>query len=172
MVAFHEGKEIFKDLEIRKHFNISKIHNIKHYINSIHSRGTTNGFNSEASERLHIDLAKLGYRASNKKDYMVQMVRWLTRQEAVHWFTGYLQWAMPHYAVQQDLAKDTDDDDDENKPEEDENDEAEEPLIYQITKTAPFPKFVISTLTHDYKAPNFLYHLQNFMNKQSIAPQN
>ena len=28
-VAFHEGKEISKALEIRKHFNISKIHNIK-----------------------------------------------------------------------------------------------------------------------------------------------
>ena len=92
------------------------------------------------------------------------MVRWLTCQEAVHQFTCYLQWAMPHYAVQQDLAEDTDNDDDEN--------EAEEPLTYQITKTAPFPKIIISTLTHDYKAPDFLYHLQNFMNKQSIAPQN
>ena len=81
---------------------------------------------------------------------------------------------MPHYAIQQDLAKDTDDDDDENKPKEDENDEneAEEPLTYQITKMAPFPKIVISTLTHDYKVSDFLYHLQNFMNKQSIAPQN
>ena len=104
---------------------------------------------------------------------MVQMVQWLTHQEAVHQFTGYLQWAMPHYAIQQDLAEDTDDDDDENKPEEDENDEneAEEPLTYQIMKTAPLPKIIISTLTHDYKVPNFLYHLQNFMNKQSIAPQ-
>ena len=56
---------------------------------------------------------------------------------------------MPHYAIQQDLAKDTDDDDDENKPKEDENDEnkAEEPLTYQIMKMAPFPKIVISTLT-------------------------
>ena len=60
-VAFHKGKGIFEELEIRKHFNISKIHNIKHYIDSIRSRGTTDGFNSEASERLHIDLAKLGY---------------------------------------------------------------------------------------------------------------
>ena len=89
-VAFHEAKGIFEELEIQKHFNISKIHNIKHYIDSIRSRGTTDGFNSEASERLHIDLAKLGYQASNRKDYTVQMVKWLTRQEAVHCFTGYL----------------------------------------------------------------------------------
>ena len=173
-VAFHEAKGIFEDLEIRKHFNISKIHNIKHYIDSIHSRGTTDGFNSEATERLHIDLAKLGYRASNKKEYTVQMVRWLTRQEAVHRFTSYLQWAMPHYAaVQQDAAKDRVDDD-ENKPEElqvEDEHEEEEAITYHIAKTAPFPKTIISTLAHDYKAPDFLYHLQNFMNKQSIAPQ-
>jgi hypothetical protein len=175
-VAFHEAKGIFKDLEIRKHFNISKIHNIKHYIDSIRSQGTTDGFNSEASERLHIDLAKLGYRASNKKDYTVQMVRWLTRQEAVHRFTGYLQWAIPHYTtVQQpeDAAEDTDDDD-ENMLEELEHEhekEVEEALTYQIAKTAPFPKTIISTLAHDYKAPDFLYHLQNSMNKQSIVPQ-
>lgn len=40
-VTFHEGKGIFEDID------------------SIHSRGTTDGFNSEASERLHIDFAKM-----------------------------------------------------------------------------------------------------------------
>ncbi|GLB45369.1 putative zn-finger domain-containing protein [Lyophyllum shimeji] len=30
-VAFHENKEVFKELGIREHFNISKLHNIKHY---------------------------------------------------------------------------------------------------------------------------------------------
>jgi hypothetical protein len=172
-VAFHEGKGIFEDLEIQKHFNISKIHNIKHYVDSIRSRGTTNGFNSKASERLHIDFAKLGYRASNKKDYTAQIVRWLTHQEAVHQFTGYLQWAMPHYAVQQDEASDADDDnDEENEPEDEHEDEGaeDEGPTYQIAKMALFPKTMISTLAHNYKAPDFLYHLQNFMNMESIAP--
>ena len=176
-VAFHEAKRIFEELEIWKHFNISKIHNIKHYIDSIRSRGTTDGFNSEASECLHIDLAKLGYRASNRKDYTVKMVKWLTCQEAVHRFTGYLRWAIPNYtvtAIQQDAAEDTDDDN-ENKPEEIEDEhekEVEDALTYQVAKTAPFPKTIISTLAHDYKTPNFLYHLQNFLNTQSIVPQN
>jgi hypothetical protein len=112
--------------------------------------GTTDGFNSEASERLHIDLAKLGYRASNKKDYTVQMVQWLTHREAVHRFTGYLQWAMPNYtvtAVQLNAAEDTDDDDG-KKPEDlvDEHENGvEEALTYQIAKTAPFPKTIFST---------------------------
>ena len=88
--TFHKGKYIFEDLEIWKHFNTRKIHNIKHYVDSICSRGTTDGFNSEASEHLHIDFTKLGYWASNKKGYTVQMVRWFTCQEVVHQFTGYL----------------------------------------------------------------------------------
>jgi hypothetical protein len=102
------------------------------------------------------------------------MVRWLTRQEAVHWFTNYLRWAMAYYtAVQLDAAEVTDDDD-ENNPEklEDEYEkEVEEGLTYQTAKTAPFPKIFISSLAHDFKAPDFFYHLQNFMNKQSIDPQ-
>jgi len=172
-VAFHKLKGIFEDMEIWKHFNISKIHNIKHYVDSIHSWGTTDGFNSKPSECLHIDFTKLGYRASNKRDYTAQMVQWLTRQEAVHQLTSYLQWAMPHYAVQQDEASDADDDNDEENELEDEHEEEgaeEEVPTYQIVKMAPFSKTVISTLAHKYKAPDFLYHLQNFMNTQSIAP--
>jgi hypothetical protein len=173
---FHDAKGVFVDLEIRKHFNINKLHNVKHYVESIRSRGTTDGFNSEASERLHIDYAKLGYRASNK-NYTVQMVRWLTRQESVSRFTAYLQWAMPHYAAQQEAADvDDEDDEDEDEPEgvkgEDEEDsDVEEEPTYHIAKTAPFPKTPISTLAREYKAPDFLYHLQNFMNTRSIAPR-
>jgi hypothetical protein len=167
--AFHAGKGIFERLEIRQHFNINKLHNIMHYVESIRSRGTTDGFNSEASERLHIDYAKLGYRASNKKNYTIQMVRWLTRQESVSRFTAYLQWVMLHYAAQQEAAdEDEDGDDDDDEPEEGEDEgeddaDAEEPT-YQIAKTAPFPKTLISTLAGEYKAPDFLYHLKNFMN--------
>ena len=65
-LMFHENKDIWETLEIHKHFNINKLHNIKHYLNSICSHGTADGFNMEASERLHIDLAKMGYLATNK----------------------------------------------------------------------------------------------------------
>ena len=96
-VTFHKNKQVFHDLEIREHFNISKLHNIKHYIDSIHSCGTADGFNSEGMECLHISLAKLGYRVSNKKAYIKQMMIWLTHQEAVARFCVYLQWAVPNY---------------------------------------------------------------------------
>ncbi|KAI1790862.1 hypothetical protein LXA43DRAFT_1095078 [Ganoderma leucocontextum] len=89
---FHQHKQVFIDLDIREHFNIHKLHWMKHYAASIIEFGSCDGVSTEVSERLHIDFAKLGYRASNRKAYLQQMVMWLTRQEKVRWMTGYLQW--------------------------------------------------------------------------------
>lgn len=80
---------------------------------------------------------------------------------------------MLHYAAQQDSDSDNCDDyDEENEPEEEDEEVVEEEEVYtfQIAKTAQFPKTMISTLTHNYKAPDFLCHLQDFMIMQSIAP--
>ena len=76
-LMFHKNKYIFINLEICKEFNISKLHNIKHYIDSIRSWGSADGNNTEGSECLHIDLAKMGYRAGNRKEYITQMTVWL-----------------------------------------------------------------------------------------------
>jgi hypothetical protein len=81
--AFHENKEVFVDIGIREHFNIPKIHQMVHYIQSIKSHGTADGYNTESPERLHIDYAKEAYRASNKREYVRQMTVWLGRQESV-----------------------------------------------------------------------------------------
>ena len=52
------------------------------------------GFNTESPEQLHIDYAKKGYWASNKKDYVQQMTVWLERQEAVARFCAYLDYVI------------------------------------------------------------------------------
>ncbi|KAJ6605116.1 hypothetical protein B0H10DRAFT_1957239 [Mycena sp. CBHHK59/15] len=93
--VFHENKGLLLDLDMRatqKHFNIPKIHSMQHYVAMIRLFGSADGFNTEAPERLHIDYAKAGYQASNKKDYIAQMMLWLQRQEAVARFTAYLTW--------------------------------------------------------------------------------
>jgi hypothetical protein len=105
--VFHENKQIFLDLGARSqgHFNIPKIHSMDHYTPKIRLFSSADGFNTEAPERLHIDYAKEGYRASNKKDYIAQMTTWLQRQEAVDRFTAYLAWCkdalqkMPHSTI-------------------------------------------------------------------------
>ena len=89
---FHANKDIFIDEGIHQHFNISKLHSLIHYIDSIILFGSLDGFNSEHLERLHIDYAKKGYCASNKWDYTIQMTRWLQHQEAMDLRTAYLQW--------------------------------------------------------------------------------
>ncbi|KAJ7193265.1 hypothetical protein GGX14DRAFT_593074 [Mycena pura] len=91
---FHRYKDIFITLEARlpPHFNIPKIHSMEHYVDLIRLFGSADGFNTESPERLHIDYAKNAYRASNKRDYIIQMTKWLRRQEAVDRFTLYLEW--------------------------------------------------------------------------------
>ncbi|EIW62736.1 uncharacterized protein TRAVEDRAFT_91351, partial [Trametes versicolor FP-101664 SS1] len=91
---YHKYKVVFVELDIREHFNFPKGHSMEHYEPSIRSVGTADGYSTEHPERLHIDFAKLAYGASNKQaSYIQQMTRWLERQEAVHRFASYLEWA-------------------------------------------------------------------------------
>lgn len=59
---------------------------------SIQLFGTTDNYNTEATERQHIDQAKHAFAASNKRDFIDQMCSWLERREAVFWFATHLAW--------------------------------------------------------------------------------
>ena len=63
----------------------------------IKSHGTTDGFNTELPERLHIDIAKDAFDHTNKRDYIAQMCLRLQRHEAVSKFTTYLVWRVDGY---------------------------------------------------------------------------
>jgi hypothetical protein len=91
---FHIYKHVFICLGICKHFNIPKIHSLQHYIVMIRLLGAADGYNTEASEWLHIDYAKEVYQATNHKDYVKQMTAWLQQQEAVKQFSAYLDWQL------------------------------------------------------------------------------
>ncbi len=108
--TFHKEKDIFVELGIREHFNIPKIHSMSHYASMIRSHGSAGGYNTEASERLHIDYAKIAYNASNKKGYIRQMTAWMRRREAVEKFQRFLQYAIDEY-VEQDLEEEDEDED-------------------------------------------------------------
>ncbi len=89
---FHEDKQIFVDLNIRENFNLPKLHSLAHYVESIQLFGTTDNYNTEYTERLHIDLAKDAYRATNHRDEYSQMTVWLQRKEKVLQHQSYLEW--------------------------------------------------------------------------------
>ena len=90
---FHTNKDIFIDLGIREHFNIPKVHFLSHYIDLITLFGTTDNFNTQYTERLHIDYAKDAYAASNKKDEYAQMTKWLERKEKIQRHEQYIKWS-------------------------------------------------------------------------------
>ncbi|KAF5354527.1 hypothetical protein D9757_014017 [Collybiopsis confluens] len=89
---WHKYRSYFIHHGPRDHFNIPKFHSLLHYADSIRWLGTTDNYNTEAFERYHIDAAKQGWEASNKRDHFPQMTRWLSRQEKVCSYDFYLSW--------------------------------------------------------------------------------
>jgi hypothetical protein len=91
---FHDNKDIFVDLGIRQNFCIPKLHALEHYRMYIELYGTTDNFNTEYTERLHIDLAKDAWRATNGKDEYPQMTLWLERREKIFRHAKFIQWKL------------------------------------------------------------------------------
>ena len=89
---FHDNKAIFTDLKIREHFNVSKLHVLTHYVPSIRLFGTTDNYNTEYSERLHINFSEEVYDsdATNREDVYSQMTAWLERHERVLLHTTFI----------------------------------------------------------------------------------
>ncbi|KAJ7757903.1 hypothetical protein B0H16DRAFT_1822559 [Mycena metata] len=118
----------------------------------------------------------------DERDYTPQMTVWLRRQEAVYKFGTYLQWAAPGY-----IAKPaTVDDDDEMTsipppPEpplvpDDSDDEGEledsppSVPVYVVAKKPGFPNVTATSISTDFRAPDFLLHLSAFLHSKSIIP--
>ncbi|KAJ7055382.1 hypothetical protein C8F01DRAFT_1321222, partial [Mycena amicta] len=193
MDQFHANKQVFQDLGIRNEengFNISKLHKLPHYVHSIRARGVTGSFSTELSERLHIDFAKFAYKASNRNNYIPQMVKWLGRQERVRKFASYLEWALPAYAAEfVDLEMD-------DMPADDGapallisseptaapmaapsgptltalEDEVISSLAPSIAKVAPFPALSAASIAEEFNAPQFLFRVTDFLHSQTITP--
>ncbi|GJE91567.1 hypothetical protein PsYK624_077170 [Phanerochaete sordida] len=91
---FHDNKNIFLELNARPgdNFDLPKLHSLQHYVDCIRRFGTTNGYNTESTERLHIDFVKHAYRGTNKKKALAQMSCWLLRREVLHDFSSFVQW--------------------------------------------------------------------------------
>lgn len=87
---WEKNRSFFIQSGIRENFNIPKFHSLLHYIESIKLFGTTDNYNTEMFERLHIDFAKHGWRASNFRDEFPQMISWLSRREKIISFDAYV----------------------------------------------------------------------------------
>ncbi|KAF8601012.1 hypothetical protein BDV93DRAFT_446595, partial [Ceratobasidium sp. AG-I] len=94
LATFHrlKGGLVARGLyETSKRFDaIPKLHMLSHYVHSIRQLGTPDGYNTEAPEHLHIEYAKVPWRASNKVKPLPQMVKFVQRQEAIRIHRAYL----------------------------------------------------------------------------------
>ncbi|KAH9957392.1 hypothetical protein BJV74DRAFT_880141 [Russula compacta] len=90
--TWHVHKSYFIEIDIRDNLNIPKFHFLDHYLLSIKLLGSTDNYNTEMFERLHIDFAKEGWRASNQREEFPQMVKWLSHVEKMYAFKNYIVW--------------------------------------------------------------------------------
>jgi hypothetical protein len=59
--TLHANKDIFVELGIRQIFNIPKLHSLWHYSGLIKLFSTTDNYNTQATEHLHINYMKEAY---------------------------------------------------------------------------------------------------------------
>ena len=153
---FQKNREYFILTGVRKDFNIPKFHSLLHYIEAIQLFGTTDNYNTEMFERLHIDFAKHGWRASNQRDEFPQMIQWLSRQEKVISFEFH----------QKDLQRSQADI---NSEDMDSETVLLQPLSKKkasisISKHPNFPRRKISLIEDKHNAPDFTHYLKVFLN--------
>lgn len=94
---FHENSFAFIELGACDNLNFVKNHMMSHYKESITYKGATDNFNTQFTERLHIDLVKDAYRHTNRRNELSQMITILDRKEKLH----LKQLFINHYRGQQ-----------------------------------------------------------------------
>ncbi|PPR07087.1 hypothetical protein CVT26_005304, partial [Gymnopilus dilepis] len=162
---FHRNKQYFIDVQCREHLNLPKLHSLLHYVDSIELFGTTDNYNTEMFERLHIDFTKHGWRATNQRDEFPQMIRWLSRQEKITYFNTTLdlklQAKKEQPLHQSSLTSGT-------------TQSAQKattiPLVSvphrplkAVAKYPHYPRCAISLIQQRHDAPDFSFHLKKYL---------
>ncbi|KZV78517.1 hypothetical protein EXIGLDRAFT_662374, partial [Exidia glandulosa HHB12029] len=91
LADFHSYSDVFIRTGAAKSLELPKLHSLVHYTTSIRLFGTTGGYNTEQTERLHIDFAKQAYDASHHREgeYLPFMCSWLERREKMNRFAAH-----------------------------------------------------------------------------------
>jgi len=146
---FHRNRDYFIATLVREDFNIPKFHSLLHYIESIEKFGTTDNYNTEMFERLHIDFAKHGWRASNQRDEFPQMIRWLSRQEKIMIFETHQKTILQHQVSDSEITS--------------QGSTVKKKQLISIAKYPNYPKRQLSLIQERHQAPDFTYYLKVFL---------
>ena len=72
-----------------QHFKIPKAHRHNHITQQIETLGTLRGFDQEAFETIHINMVKNPYRCSNRRDFELQILKAIQRNESLDRFQRF-----------------------------------------------------------------------------------
>ena len=169
--TWHKNRSYFIHKQVRDDFNIPKFQSLLHYIESIRWLGTTDNYNTELFERLHIDFAKEGWRASNKCDHFPQMIKWLSRQEKISSFDFYKSWVSESLIDETNTVEEMMEGVDEmsfevlkKKPTLSKDSQASLRGQMTLSKFPPEPRKSLSRIVMTHIAPGFLSYLKLFLN--------
>ncbi|THH03596.1 hypothetical protein EW145_g6149 [Phellinidium pouzarii] len=169
---FHADMDKVVENGIRKDMELPKFASLVHYCEAIMALGTVDSFNTEWSERQHIE-TKEGFRASNRRNPFAQITICLTRRDKMHLFESYVSWKKKT-AQRAEIMYLDDENEDDNNRDEDEDDEKElmkdrendntpfssVPMggqsYYLLAKHCPYPHKLIHDIIINHKAPLLL----------------
>ncbi|KAG1837672.1 hypothetical protein F4604DRAFT_1885673 [Suillus subluteus] len=154
LAGFHANKDVLKELAIREHFNIPKLHQLTHYVQSISLFSAADGFNTELPERLHIDFAKDAYPVFLHSAYL----DWLSRE--------------PGGRTDSDSHSDLDSgsDSDSSSEEAEATPAGKFGVTHVLAKTPAHPHQSVQKIVGAHGATDFLPALQSFL--RTNLPQN
>jgi Plavaka transposase len=78
----------------KAHFKIPKLAGLHVYLYHIPEMGSSPQFSTEITETLHQTMAKAAYRATNRRDFVPQMCRFLDRTERIIHMNAFIDWAV------------------------------------------------------------------------------
>ena len=127
--------------------------------------GTTDNYNTEMFERLHIDFAKDAWRATNHRNELPQMVKWISRQEKMAMFEVWQK----EQQVEANQSLDVDDTEDGNAGHDLPPDEPAPELVdignsVRIAKYPPAPQQHLVRIQERHKAKGLTTTLAQFIN--------
>lgn len=109
---------------------IPKLHAMSHYVGLIKALGPAAHYSTNQSERMHIQAAKVPYRRSNRRNFMLQIINRLDLSERMREQDEYFRWRKMVESLLQDNGSDREADSDEELEvgaEESDGDELDEP---------------------------------------------
>jgi hypothetical protein len=78
----------------KPHFRIPKLAGLHVYLYHIPEMGSSPQFSTEITETLHQTMAKAAYKATNRRDFVPQMCRFLDRTEKIIHMNAFIDWAI------------------------------------------------------------------------------